>query len=71
MKKGNPKPLTPKLQAELEVLAAMPESEIDTTDMPPITEWTQMIRRNSNTLMPPSVSSSSAPRPAQQSARRS
>jgi hypothetical protein len=33
MKKGNPKPLTPKLQAEMDALAAMPESEIDTAEM--------------------------------------
>ena len=36
MKRGNPEPLTPKLQAELDALAAMPEAEIDTTGMPPI-----------------------------------
>ena len=39
MKRGNPEPLTPKLQAELDTLAAMPESEIDTTEMPPIADW--------------------------------
>jgi uncharacterized protein (DUF4415 family) len=44
MKKGNPKPLTPKLQAELDVLASMPEREIDTTDMPPITDWSHAVR---------------------------
>ncbi|HWG21951.1 MAG TPA: hypothetical protein VG225_15580 [Terracidiphilus sp.] len=38
-------PLTPKLlQAELDVLASMPESEIDTTDMPPITDWSEAVR---------------------------
>jgi uncharacterized protein (DUF4415 family) len=29
MKRGNPEPLTPELQAELDALAAMPESDID------------------------------------------
>ena len=36
-------PLTPQLQAELDALAAMPESEIDTTDMPPITDWSKAV----------------------------
>ena len=44
MKRGNPKPLTPKLRAELRALAAMPESEIDTADMPPITDWSHAVR---------------------------
>ncbi len=44
MKRGNRRPLTPKLQAELDALAAMPESEIDTTDMPPITNWNIAVR---------------------------
>jgi uncharacterized protein (DUF4415 family) len=44
MKRGNPEPLTPALQAELDALAAMPESEIDTTEMPPITDWSQAVR---------------------------
>src|ERR1035437_2049772 len=44
MKRGNPDPLTPELQAELDALAAMPESEIDTTDMPPITDWSHAVR---------------------------
>ena len=44
MKKGNRKPLTPKLRAELKVLAAMPESEIDTAEMPPITDWSHAVR---------------------------
>ena len=43
MKKDNPKPLTPELQAELDVLAAMHDSEIDTTDMPPITDWSHAV----------------------------
>jgi hypothetical protein len=44
MKKGNPEPLTPKLQAELDALAALPESEIDTAGMPPITDWSNAVR---------------------------
>ncbi len=44
MKKGNPQPLTPQLQAELDALARMPESEIDTADMPPVENWTHAVR---------------------------
>ena len=44
MKRGNAEQLTPKLQAELDALAAMPESEIDTTEMPPITDWSGAVR---------------------------
>jgi uncharacterized protein (DUF4415 family) len=44
MKRGNPEPLTPELQAELDSLAAMPEGEIDTTEMPPITDWSNTVR---------------------------
>ena len=44
MKRGNPEPLTRELHAELDVLAAMPEGEIDTTDMPPITDWSHAAR---------------------------
>ncbi len=44
MKRGNPEPLTPDLQAELDALAAMPDSEIDTADMPPITDWSKALR---------------------------
>jgi uncharacterized protein (DUF4415 family) len=44
MKKGNRKPLTPKLRAELKALAAMPESEINTAEMPPITDWSHAVR---------------------------
>jgi uncharacterized protein (DUF4415 family) len=44
MKEGNPEPLTPELQAELNALATTPESEIDTTDMPPITDWSNTVR---------------------------
>jgi hypothetical protein len=44
MKRGNPEPLNPELQAELDTLAAMPDSEIDTTEMPPITDWSHAVR---------------------------
>src|ERR1039458_1720046 len=44
MKRGNPAPLSPKLQAEIDVLAAMPESEIDTTEMPLIADWSKAVR---------------------------
>lgn len=44
IKRGFPEPLTPELQAELDAVAAMPDSEIDTTDMPPITDWSKALR---------------------------
>jgi uncharacterized protein (DUF4415 family) len=44
MKKGNPEPLSPELQAELDALAAMPETEIDTSEMPPRRDWTNGVR---------------------------
>jgi hypothetical protein len=44
MKKDNSEPLTPELQAEMDALAAMPDSEIDTTEMPPITDWSHAVR---------------------------
>jgi uncharacterized protein (DUF4415 family) len=44
MRKGNPRPLTAKLRAEVKALAAMPDSEIDTTDMPEITDWSSAVR---------------------------
>lgn len=44
MKRGYRKPLTPKLRAELKVLAAMPESDIDTTEIPPVTDWSHAVR---------------------------
>ncbi len=39
MKRGNPRPLTAKLQAEIDALARTPESEIDIGEMAPITDW--------------------------------
>ncbi|MGO9171603.1 MAG: BrnA antitoxin family protein [Rhodomicrobium sp.] len=44
MKKGNPAPLSAGQKAELEALAAMPDSEIDTSDIPPVTDWSGAIR---------------------------
>ncbi|MEI7610542.1 MAG: BrnA antitoxin family protein [Rhodospirillaceae bacterium] len=44
MKKGNPAPLSPELQAELDALAARPESETDTSDMPEVRDWSGAIR---------------------------
>jgi uncharacterized protein (DUF4415 family) len=38
MKKDSRKPLTPELRAELEGLEAMPDSEIDSSDIPALTE---------------------------------
>ena len=35
---NNPPPLTPEQEAELQALAAMPDSEIDTTDIPEL-DW--------------------------------
>jgi uncharacterized protein (DUF4415 family) len=39
MKKGRSKPLTPERQAELDELAALPEEQIDTRDMPEVFDW--------------------------------
>jgi uncharacterized protein (DUF4415 family) len=36
--------MTPELQAELDALAAMPESEIDATEMAPIADWSEAVR---------------------------
>ena len=44
MKKGNPAPLSAEQKAELEALAAMPDSEIDTSDTPTVTDWSGAIR---------------------------
>ena len=40
MKKGNSDPLTDTQKAELAALEALPDSTIDTTDAPPVTDWT-------------------------------
>ena len=39
MRKGRYKPITPEQKAELQVLAALPDEEIDTRDMPEIVDW--------------------------------
>jgi len=44
MKKGKRAPLTPEQAAELDALAAMPDSEIDTSDAPPVADWSGAIR---------------------------
>lgn len=42
--KPHPRPIPPEMLAELEALAARPDSEIDLTDMPEITDWTGAVR---------------------------
>ena len=44
MKKGNSAPLGAEQKAELEALAALPDSEIDTSDSPPVTNWSGAVR---------------------------
>jgi hypothetical protein len=44
MKKGNPDPLPPELQKEIESIEAKPDRIIDTSDMPEVTDWTGAIR---------------------------
>jgi uncharacterized protein (DUF4415 family) len=39
MKKGGSKPLSPAQHAELDALAALPEEQIDTRDMPEVRDW--------------------------------
>jgi hypothetical protein len=56
MKNVFSEPLPPELQAELDALAAMPDDEIGTADMPPITDWSHAIR---------------GPQPSRQTARKS
>ncbi|HWK44536.1 MAG TPA: BrnA antitoxin family protein [Stellaceae bacterium] len=40
MRKGNDDPISPELQAELAALEAMPDDQIDTSEMPEVTDWT-------------------------------
>ena len=40
MRRGSFRPLTPAQQAELDVLAALPEEGIDTREMPEVSDWT-------------------------------
>ena len=44
MKKGNSRPLSQKLRTEARALATMPETAIDTTEMPEITDWSGAVR---------------------------
>jgi uncharacterized protein (DUF4415 family) len=44
MKKGNPQPLTPALQHQMNALATMPDSAIDTAEMPPVPDWSKAVR---------------------------
>jgi uncharacterized protein (DUF4415 family) len=44
MKMTDTRKLTGEEQAALEALAAMPDSEIDTSDMPEVTVWTGAVR---------------------------
>ena len=39
MRRGRFRPLAPEQQAELDVLAALPEKEIDTREMPEVSDW--------------------------------
>lgn len=43
MKKANTK-LTPEQQAEIDALKAMPDNEIDTSDIPEVTDWSNAKR---------------------------
>lgn len=45
MRKGNPEPLTPDLETEIKALEAKPDRVIDTSDMPPVTDWSTARRR--------------------------
>jgi uncharacterized protein (DUF4415 family) len=44
MKKGNSEPLTAQQQAELAALETMPESAIDTREMPEVKDWSRAER---------------------------
>ena len=56
MKKANTK-LTPEQQAEIDTLKAMPDDEIDTSDIPEVTDWSNakrgMFHRLKQGLPPP------------------
>ena len=41
---ANPRKLTAEERAALDAVAAMPDSEIDTTDIPEVTDWSGAIR---------------------------
>ena len=44
MKKGNSEPISPELLAELKALESMPDSEIDTDDVPEVTDWSRAVQ---------------------------
>ena len=44
MKKGSSRPLTAEQQAELDALAALPEDQIDTREMPEVRDWSKARR---------------------------
>jgi len=44
MKKATFNPLTPEQLADLEALAALPDDQIDTSDAPELSDWSQGIR---------------------------
>jgi uncharacterized protein (DUF4415 family) len=39
MKKGHSNPVPPEIQAEIDALAALPEDEINTDDIPEVRDW--------------------------------
>ena len=57
MKKANAK-LTPEQQSEIDALKAMPDDEIDTSDIPEVVDWSNarrgMFHRLKQRLPPPS-----------------
>lgn len=36
--------ITPKMQEELRALSSMPDNDIDTSDIPEITDWSKAVR---------------------------
>jgi uncharacterized protein (DUF4415 family) len=44
MRKGNPEPLTPELQAEADAISKIADEEIDTSEMPEVTDWSNAVR---------------------------
>ena len=44
MRKGHSRPLSLKQKAELKALAALPDEQIDTTEMPEIIDWSDARR---------------------------
>ena len=44
MRRSNPQPLSPELQAQLAALEALPDSQIDTSDIPEKLDWSKAKR---------------------------